>query len=99
MNRTIKETTVQRCHYPTTVELNQHLQAFPLAYNHAKRPKTLRGLTPHEFACAQSQTNPAIYTRDPTHLTLKPYTYSEGALFQGYSQGPVITIRSRFQAV
>ena len=74
MNRTLKEATVQRCHYQTTDELNQHLQAFLLAYNHAKRLKTLRGLTPHEFVCTQWQKNPVIFTRDPTHLTLGLYT-------------------------
>ena len=70
INRTIKEATVQRFHYQTTNELNGHLQAFLLAYNHAKRLKTLHGLTPHEFVCAQWQKNPPIFTRDPTHLTL-----------------------------
>jgi transposase-like protein len=74
MNRTIKEATIQRFHYHTTQELNQPVQAFLLAYNHAKRLKALRGLTPHEFVCAQWQKNPAIFTRDPTHLTLGPYT-------------------------
>ena len=74
MNRTIKEATVQRYHYQTTNELNGHLQAFLLAYNHAKRLKTLRGLTPHEFVCAQWQKNPTTFTRDPTHLTLGLYT-------------------------
>ena len=53
MNRTIKEATVQRFYYQITDELNEHLPAFLLAYNHAKRLKTLRGLTPHEFVCAQ----------------------------------------------
>ena len=57
-------------HYQTTDELTEYLQAFLLAYNHAKRLKTLRGLTPHEFICAQWQNNPAVFTRDPTHLTL-----------------------------
>lgn len=36
--------------------------------------KTLRGLTRHEFVCAQGQKNPTIFTRDPTHLTLGLYT-------------------------
>ena len=72
-NRTIKEATVQRYHYQTTDELNEHLQAFLLAYNHAKRLKTLRGLTPHEFVCAQWQMNPTFFTQDPTHLTLTLY--------------------------
>lgn len=73
MNRTIKEATVYRYHYQTTDELNQHLQTFLLAYNHAKRLKTLRGLTPYEFVCTQWQAEPAIFTRNPTHHTLGLY--------------------------
>jgi transposase InsO family protein len=74
MNRTLKEATVLRYHYETTEQLNEHLQAFLLAYNHAKRLKTLRGLTPHEFICTQYQKNPAIFTQNPTQLTLGLYT-------------------------
>ncbi len=73
MNRTIKEATVLRYHYQNTEQLNEHLQAFLLAYNHARRLKTLRGLTPHQFICAQYQTNPAIFNQDPTHLMLGLY--------------------------
>ena len=60
-------------HYQTTDELNEHLQAFLLAYNHAKRLKALCGLTPHEFIGAQWQNNPTIFTRDPIRLTLGRY--------------------------
>ena len=75
MNRTIKEATVHRYHYQTTAELNEHLQTFLLAYNHAKRLKTLRGLTPPEFICAQWQKNPVNFNQDPTHLTLGLYSH------------------------
>ena len=61
MNRTIKEATVQRFHDQTTQELNEHLQVFLLAYNHAKRLKRLKGKTPHEFICQQWQLNPVIF--------------------------------------
>ena len=53
MNRTRKEAAVQRCHYYIADELNQHLQAFLLAHNHAKRLKRLRGLTLYEVVCTQ----------------------------------------------
>ena len=33
MNRTSKNATVKRFHYQTTDELDEHLQAFLLAYN------------------------------------------------------------------
>ena len=72
MNRTIKKATVQRLPDQTTQELNEHLHAFLLAYNHAKRLKTLRSLIPppHEFVCAKWQMNPTTFTHDPTQLTL-----------------------------
>ena len=74
MNYTIKKAIVKRFHYQSTQELNEHLQAFLLAYNHTKRLKTLHGLTPHEFVCAQWQKNPTIFTRNPTYFTLGLYT-------------------------
>ena len=73
MNRTLKEAPVRRDHYATTQQLNEHLHAFLLAYHHAKRLKTLRGLTPREFVCVQWQKNSTIFTRDPTQLTLGLY--------------------------
>ena len=72
--RTINEATVKRCHYQSTQELNEHLQAFLLAYNHARRLKTLRGLTPHAFVWAQWRKNPIIFTRGPTLLILGLYS-------------------------
>ena len=73
-NRTLKEATVRRYHYQTTAQLNEHLQAFLLAYNHAKRLKRLRGKTPHEFICQQWRLNPTTFIRDPTQLILGLYT-------------------------
>lgn len=74
MNRTLKEATVRRYHYGSHAELREHLSAFLLAYNHAKRLKTLRGLTPYEFVCREWQREPERFVRDPTHDTLGPYT-------------------------
>lgn len=74
MNRTLKEATVQRYHYGSHEELRAHLSAFLLAYNHAKRLKTLGGLTPHEFVCREWQREPERFVRDPVHETLGPYT-------------------------
>ncbi len=70
MNRTLKEATVRRDHYGNHDELRQHLQLFMNAYNHARRLKTLRGLTPYEFICETSTEQPARFTLDPTHYTL-----------------------------
>jgi hypothetical protein len=58
MNRTLKEAMVQRYYYESHEQLRAHLADFLAAYNFAKRLKTLRGLTPHEYVCK-------IWTEDP----------------------------------
>ena len=74
MNRTLKEATVKRYHYERHAELREHLKALLLAYNFAKRLKTLRGLTPYEFICSEWERSPGRFVRDPTHDTLGLYT-------------------------
>ena len=74
MNRTLKEATVRRYHYGSHDQLREHLSAFLLAYNYAKRLKTLRGLTPYEFVCREWQRDPDRFYRDPTQDTLGPYS-------------------------
>ena len=74
MNRTLKEATVKRYHYESHAELREHLKAFLLAYNYAKRLKTLRGLTPYEFICQEWARAPDPFHRDPVHHTPGPYS-------------------------
>ena len=70
MNRTLKEATVKRYHYETHRQLKEHLHTFLLAYNFAKRLKTLKGLTPYEFICASWQKEPHRFRLDPHHHSL-----------------------------
>jgi hypothetical protein len=71
-NRLLKEATVLRYHY--YLRNHRAAQRAPtrfsvvLVYNHAQRLKTLRGLIPREFGCAQYQKKPAIFSRDPARL-------------------------------
>jgi transposase InsO family protein len=58
MNRTLKEATVKRYHYGTHAQLKEHVQAFLMAYNFAKRLKSLRGLTAYQYICK-------IWTKQP----------------------------------
>ena len=74
MNRTIKEATVRRYHYDDHDQLRRHLDAFVAAYNFAKRLKTLRGLTPHEFICKTWLEDPGRFRSNPNHLKLGLYT-------------------------
>jgi len=71
MNRTIKDATVKRYHYASHDELRQHLQLFIYAYNHGRRLKTLRGLTPYEYIAS-------IWTEDPHRFKIDPYRLSPG---------------------
>jgi transposase InsO family protein len=74
MNRTLKEATVKRYHYDSHDQLRAHLQLFVDAYNHARRLKTLRGLTPYEFITQIWTKEPERFRLDPSHLIPGPYT-------------------------
>jgi transposase InsO family protein len=70
MNRTLKEATVKTYYYETHVHLKEHLHAFLMAYNFAKRLKTLKGLTPYEYIGQCWHKEPERFTVDPCHHTL-----------------------------
>jgi len=67
MNRTIKDATVRAFHYTSADELKRHLHAFLLAYNCARRLKTLKGKSPYEFICQQWTIEPHRFKTDPHH--------------------------------
>ena len=69
MNRTIKEATVKRYHYGSHEQLKEHLKTFLLAYNFAKRLKTLKGLTPYEYIIKCWQNEPERFIENPMHHT------------------------------
>jgi transposase InsO family protein len=71
MNRTIKDATVRAFHYTSADELKRHLRAFLLAYNCARRLKTLKGKSPYEFICQQ-------WTIEPQRFKTNPYHHNPG---------------------
>ncbi len=71
MNRTIKDATVKRYHYESHDQLKEHLDTFLLAYNFAKRLKTLKGLTPYEYVCK-------VWTLEPDRFKLNPLHHTPG---------------------
>ena len=73
MNRTIKDAPVKRYHYDSHDQLRAHLALFVDAY-HARRLKTLRGLTPWEFVHQAWTREPDRFRLDPSHNTPGPYT-------------------------
>ena len=62
---------VERYHYDGHQQLTDHLDLFVVAYNHARRLKTLNGLTPHEYVCQ-------IWTQEPERFRLNPYHHTPG---------------------
>lgn len=74
MNRTIKDATVKRYHYDSHEQLSTHLQLFVDAYNHARRLKTLRRLTPYEHGCQAWTNEPERFRLDPSHHIPETYT-------------------------
>jgi transposase InsO family protein len=73
MNRTLKDATVKRYHYGSHDQLRAHLRLFVDAYNHARRLKTLRGLTPYEFIHQAWTREPERFRLDPSHHIPGPY--------------------------
>lgn len=71
MNRTIKDATVRTYYYQSHDELKKHLHAFLMAYNFAKRLKTLKGLTPYEYVCK-------VWTKEPERFTINPHQHIVG---------------------
>jgi transposase InsO family protein len=74
MNRTLKDATVKRYHYESRDQLRAHLQLFVDAYNHARRLKTLRGLTPYQFIHQVWTKEPERFRLNPSHHIPGPYT-------------------------
>jgi transposase-like protein len=61
MNRTLKEATVSSFHYASHDELKQHLHAYLMAYNFAKRLKAIKGKTPWQFILNQWTIHPEYF--------------------------------------
>ena len=60
-NRTIKEATVKRYFYEDHDQLRRHLDLCVDTYNHARRLKTLKGLTPAQFIWKEWQSKPELF--------------------------------------
>ncbi len=53
MNRILKKVTVREDHYQNHQQLKEHLLAFLMSYNFARKLKALKGLTPYELIFQQ----------------------------------------------
>lgn len=68
MNRTLKEATVKTFTYATGDKLKSHLHDFLMAYNFAKRLKSLKGKTPWQFIMEQWTISPHYFTINPSQF-------------------------------
>ena len=74
MNRAIKEANVKRYHYDDHEQLRRHLDLFIDTYNHPRRLKTLKGLTPAQFIWKEWQARPDLFYEEPCYLTVGLYS-------------------------
>lgn len=70
MNRTSKDATVKRYDYASHDQFKAPLHSFLMAYNFARRLKTLKGLTPYEYICKRWTTEPARFIANPFQHTV-----------------------------
>lgn len=70
MNRTIKDATVKTYHYQTVDQLKQHLYDFLMVYNHSKKLKTLKFLTPMQKILKEYDLNPHLFHSNPNHYLM-----------------------------
>lgn len=71
MNRTIKDATVKRYYYASHDQFKAHLHSFVMAYNFARRLKTLKGLTPYDYICKR-------WTAEPERFIVNPFQHTVG---------------------
>ena len=67
MNRTLKEATVKIYHYDTVKQLKKHVFDFLMAFNYAKKLKSLQFKTPYEMILDTWKTQPNLFHADPNH--------------------------------
>jgi hypothetical protein len=72
MNRTLKDTPVQQYSYEPHAHPKEHLQAFLMTDNFAKRLKTRIGLTACGYICQCWQQEPERFTINPYPHTRRP---------------------------
>jgi transposase-like protein len=66
-NRTIKEETIRKYHYGNIEQLKKHIYDFVLAYNCAKKLKSLKFITPYEKISLEYQQNSKLFKKNPDH--------------------------------
>jgi transposase InsO family protein len=66
-NKLLKNHTTKTYHYESALQLKHHLMTFLLFYNHQKKLKSLKFITPYDKLIQEYQTNPHLFHINPTH--------------------------------
>jgi transposase-like protein len=66
-NKIIKNATTKVYHYDNIEQLEKHLQEFLLAYNFAKKLKSIKFKTPLEFLIEEYRIDASLFYRNPCH--------------------------------
>jgi transposase-like protein len=68
-NKTIKDATIKIYHYDNFEQIKNHLEEFILAYNFAKKLKSLKFKTPLEFLVEKFKVIPKVFKINPLHYS------------------------------
>ncbi|CAL7962772.1 hypothetical protein MIDIC_510006 [Alphaproteobacteria bacterium] len=71
MNRTLKEATVNNLYVCYSPRLKEHLHAYLMAYNFAKRLKSLKGNTPWQFVINNWAKHPEYFNINPLYFLVE----------------------------
>ena len=75
MNKTIKQTTVDKYYYKDYYSLQKHLKLFLKAYHNAKHLRSLQGNTPFEQLCIFYHKHKQFYRFYPLDMSAGLYIY------------------------
>ena len=68
-NRSLKDSTVRAYYYDNLEQLEKHMQEFVLAYNFAKRLKSIKFKNPFEFIIEKFKEKPNLFHQNPFHYS------------------------------
>jgi transposase InsO family protein len=66
-NKLLKNNTTKKYHYESPEQLKHHLMTFLLYYNHQKKLKSLKFISPYDKLIQEYKIKPHLFTINPTH--------------------------------
>lgn len=69
-NKLLKNHTTKRYHYESPEQLKHHLMTYLLYYNHQKKLKSLKFISPYDKLIKEYALNPKLFNINPTHMLM-----------------------------